>query len=184
MLKDVSRYETYISHIQMSEGQSIGRRLSGGGGRAECHATPPPPPLTRSATDQNTTSRAPNSEGEGASSIKLRSDDTGVIKDVTSGAEKYTSWQVVTGGEGEKKGLSPGELTGGCVLERATSSGQPSGQLIGKPVTQIQGGQVTHIKVGEVIFLQGGEVPHICEDGTERIQYDIDSTVCCLFQNG
>ena len=176
----------------MSEGRNLGlaRRLSGGGGRAECHPTPPPPPLTRSATDQNTTSRSLIAAGEGASRIKLLrnglegSDDTGVIQDVTSGAEKYTSWQVVTGGEGEKKGLSPGELTGGCVLERAASSGQPSGQLIGKPVTQIQGGEVTHLKVEEVIFLQGGEVPHIGEDGTERIQYDIDSTVCCLFQNG
>ena len=132
----------------MSEGRSRGlaRRSSGGGGRAECHATPPPPPLTRSGSDQNTTSRSPNSEGEGASSIQLSglegSDDTGVIQYVTLEVEKSPSWQVVTRGEGEKKGLSPGELTGSSVLGRAPSSGQPSGQLIGKPVTHIEGGEV------------------------------------------
>lgn len=137
-----------ISQIGMSEGQSRGlaRRSSGGGGRAECHATPPPPPLTRSGSDQNTTSRSPNSEGEGASPIQLSglegSDGTGVIQYVTLEVEKSPSWQVVTSGEGEKKGLSPGELTGGCVFGRAASSGQPSGQLIGKPVTHIQGGEV------------------------------------------
>ena len=132
-----------ISQIGMSEGRSRGfaRRSSGGGGRAECHATPPPPPLTRSGSDQNTTSRSANRAEEGASGIRLsglEGSDTLSDRDVTSAeAGRSSSWQVETR---EKK--SPGELTGGCVLERAGSSGQPSGQLIGKPVTHIQGGEV------------------------------------------
>ena len=133
----------HISQTRMSEGRSRGvaGRFSGGG-RAVCDATPPAP-LTRSGSDQNTTSRSANRAEEGASGIRLsglEGSDTLSDRDVTSAeAGRSSSWQVETR---EKK--SPGELTGGCVLERAGSSGQPSGQLIGKPVTHVGGGQVTH----------------------------------------
>ena len=98
----------------MSEGRSRGVAPRFSGGRpAVCHATPPAP-LTRSGSDQNTTSRSSNPAGEGASSIKLSGSegrDTLSDQDVTSGeAERSSSWQVVTR---EKK--SPGELTGSVL---------------------------------------------------------------------
>ena len=135
----------------MSEGRSRGvgaRRFSGGGGRgAVSHATPPPtPPLTRSRSDQNTTSRSSKRAGGGASTIEqsgLEGSDGSSDQDVTSAeAGISSSWQVVTRLGGEKKGLSPGELTGSSVLERTGCSGQLSGQLIGKPVTHVPGLQV------------------------------------------
>ena len=141
----------------MSEGAGggVGGRFSGGG-RPVCHATPPLAPLTRSGSDQNTTSHSSNRAGEGASCVKLTGLEGSDPSDqnVTSEAsERCTSRQVVE--TGEKKGLSPGGLTGGSVLERAGSSGQgASGQLIGKPaVTLIQSGEVAHIGEEERLIL-------------------------------
>ena len=104
----------HISETRMSEGRSRGVAPRFSGGRpAVCHATPPAP-LTRSGSDQNTTSRSSNPAGEGASSIKLsgsEGSDTLSDQDVTSGqAGRSSSWQVVTR---EKK--SPGELTGSVL---------------------------------------------------------------------
>ena len=107
----------HISETRMSEGRSRGVAPRFSGGRpAVCHATPPTPPapLTRSGSDQNTTSRSSNPAGEGASSIKLsgsEGSDTLSDQDVTSGqAGRSSSWQVVTR---EKK--PPGELTGSVL---------------------------------------------------------------------
>ena len=148
----------HISHIRMSEGAGggVGGRFSGGGRGAVCHATPPLAPLTRSGSDQNTTSHSSNRAGEGASCVKLTGLEGSDPSDqnVTSEAsERCTSRQVVE--TGEKKGLSPGGLTGSSVLERAGSSGQgASGQLIGKPaVTLIQSGEVAHIGEEERLIL-------------------------------
>ena len=146
----------HISHIRMSEGAGggVGGRFSGGG-RPVCHATPPPAPLTRSGSDQNTTSHSSNRAGEGASCVKptdLEGSDPSDQNVTSEASERCTSRQVETG---EKKGLSPGGLTGGSVLERAGSSGQgASGQLIGKPaVTLVQSGEVAHIGEEERLIL-------------------------------
>ena len=45
----------------------------------------------------------------------------------------------------------------------AGSSGQPSGQLIGKPVAHVHGGQVVHVDVhgGQAAHVCGGQVAHV-----------------------
>ena len=143
----------------MSEGnRGVARRFSGGGAAA---------PLTRSRRlDQNTTSRASNTNRECAGRLEVGRDE-GSEEDVTS---EETSCQVETG-EGEKRGLSPGELTGSPVLEEKGSSGQPGGQLIGKPVTHVGGEEVVHIGGEEPVHAGGGEVHvvHVGEDRTEQI---------------
>ena len=146
----------------MSEGnRGVARRFSGGGAAA---------PLTRSRRlDQNTTSRASNTNRECAGRLEVGRDEgsEGSEEDVTS---EETSCQVETG-EGEKKGLSPGELTGSPVLEGQGSSGQPGGQLIGKPVTHVGGEEVVHVGGEEPVHVGGGEVHvvHVGEDRTEQI---------------